>query len=271
MKNSILYCSFVFLLILCACDSTATSLDKNRKEAISTNNTRPLDANPAAKGFNAEESSSRAIAIADSVVWAYGGRKAYDNNRYFSWNFFGVRDLVWDKKEKRVRIDFPAKKTIYLLDFNDMSGRVQFEGKEVIDTTAKKELLQQAYSMWVNDSYWLVYQFKLKDSGVTLSYSGQTEGDPEKGRPCYIIDQTFVGIGDTPENRYRLYIDRKTYKINAWQFFKNATDEEAAITTPWKGELKLNGITLSADRGGRFQLGNISTPTKVEDARFKEF
>mgnify|MGYP000169795304 CR=1 FL=1 len=33
--------------------------------------------------------------------------------------------VLWDKQEGRVRIDFPSKNAIYLLDYDDMSGRVR--------------------------------------------------------------------------------------------------------------------------------------------------
>ncbi|MEL6356763.1 MAG: hypothetical protein AAFQ37_07495 [Bacteroidota bacterium] len=179
-----------------------------------------LDPNPPAEGFNAEASDARAIAIADSVVWAYGGRRAYDQNRYFKWNFFGVRDLTWDKEDQLVRIDFPAQQAIYLLDYSDMTGAVRIGEEEITHPDSLNKALEQAHNIWINDSYWLVHQFKLKDSGVTLKYVDDTPVDPEAARPSFIIDQTFSKVGVTPQNRYRLYIDKETYRINTWQFFQ---------------------------------------------------
>ncbi|MEX2336494.1 MAG: hypothetical protein WD555_04400, partial [Fulvivirga sp.] len=75
--------------------------------------------NPSAEGFNIEASDQKAIAIADSVMKAMGGRENYDALRYISWNFFGKRDLVWDKRAGRVRIDVPSEIT-YLLDINTL-------------------------------------------------------------------------------------------------------------------------------------------------------
>ena len=53
--------------------------------------------NPPAEGFNLEASDSIAIALADSVMQASGGRKAWDDTHYVSWNFFGFRTLLWDQ------------------------------------------------------------------------------------------------------------------------------------------------------------------------------
>lgn len=263
----LLVAALAFLLVGCGPPDgeTATSLvQKSEMENV------PSLENPAAPGFDAAGSDERAISIADSVVWAYGGRRAYDQNRYFEWDFLGVRNLVWDKRDQRVRIEFPAQQATYLLDYGDMSGRARLGDHEVTDPDSLALALAQARSIWINDSYWLVHAFKLKDTGVTLRYAGAAR-DPERSRPSYVIEQTFTEVGDTPQNRYRLYVDRETYRINTWQFFRDAADEEVALQTPWRGEENYNGVVLSSDRGERFQLKNIGAPTQVPEATFTEF
>lgn len=253
----------ITLLALVGCDS-ATDTDSSMETVAAIYN-------PAAEGFNEAGSDALAISIADSMVLAYGGREAYDKTRFFKWNFFGVRSLTWDKLEKRVRIDFPAKNAVFLLDYDDRTGRVQLNGEEVTEPDSLDKYMAEAEGMWINDSYWLVHQFKLKDSGVTLKYVDDTPVDPQASRPSYIIDQTFSEVGNTPGNRYRLYIDKETKKINTWQFFREATDEEASMETPWAGEKEFNGVLISTDRSGRFQLQDVSTPIDIADAVFEEF
>jgi hypothetical protein len=232
-----------------------------------------LDPNPPADGFDLAGSDPEAIAIADSVVKYHGGRRAYDGARYFSWNFFGARDLVWDKEEERVRIEVPQDEMVYLLDYSDRerpTGAVQKQGEELTDPDSLELYLQNARSMWINDSYWLVQPFKLKDSGVTLRYVG-SEDDPQQDRPSEVIDLTFRDVGDTPGNRYRLFVDRENYRINTWQFFRNADDPEPAMETPWRGYREYDGVLLSSDRGGRFQLNDIAVSDEMDDAVFTEF
>ena len=237
--------------------------------------TDEVNANPAAEGFNISGSDAKAIAIADSVMVAHGGRKTYDAARYFHWDFFGARTLTWDKFDELVRIEVPRKEMTYLLDYSDsgkLTGAVSRAGQEMTDPDSIDLYLQSANSMFINDSYWLVQPFKLKDSGVTLKYVG-AENDPQKARPSEVIELTFKDVGDTPGNRYRLYVDRESYRINTWQFFRNAADEEPAITTPYDGYREYNGLMISGDRGGRFQLGDISVSGEMEDAEatFTEF
>lgn len=61
--------------------------------------------NPPAEGFNEANSDPYAITLADEVMEAMGGRKAWDNTRIIQWTFFGSRTLTWDKWEKRARIE----------------------------------------------------------------------------------------------------------------------------------------------------------------------
>lgn len=229
---------------------------------------------PAAEGFNAAASDEKAIRLADSIVKYHGGWEAYANTRFLTWDFFGVRKLSWDKQKRRVRIEAPKDNTLYLLDFSDeesLTGRVRRFGEEVTNTDSLQIFLKKAHSIWINDSYWLVHQFKLKDSGVTLKYGGEVRIDPQGKRPCHILEMTFEEVGDTPGNKYRLYVDKATYRINTWQFFSSAGDEEPAMETPWKGYLPYGDIVLSDDRGGRFQLGPIGVNSVLNDKTFTEF
>lgn len=229
--------------------------------------------NPSAEGFNRSGSDNKAIMLADSIMKYHGGRKAWDDTRFIHWNFFGARTLTWDKHESRVRIDVPKDNMVYLLDYSgeELTGRIRKLGDEVVDEDALAEGLSKAYSMFINDAFWLVQQFKLKDAGVTLKYGGDARIDPQAGRPSHIIDQTFAGVGDTPDNRYRLYVDKVTYRINTWQFFRDANDTEPTIETPWKGYLPYGDILLSGDRGDRFQLTEISVRKTMNEEVFTAF
>ena len=263
------YLSSLFLPVLLAfsCNSGTSAIEPT------TATIEDANPNPAAEGFDAAGSDERAIEIADSVVARHGGRRAYDDARYLSWNFFGARDLVWDKEDDRVRIEVPGDKMVYLLDYSegeDLTGAVRKNGIEMTDPDSLDLYLQSANSMFINDSYWLVQPFKLKDSGVTLKYVGE-ETDPQKNRPSEVIELTFKEVGDTPGNRYRLFVDKDNYRINTWQFFRAAADAEPSLETPWNGYEEYDGVWLSGDRGGRFQLGDIDVTSTMEDTVFTRF
>lgn len=232
-----------------------------------TNNTL-LDTNPAAEGFRAELSDSTAIALADTVMKRMGGREAWDDTRYLRWTFFGRRTLLWDKREKRVRIDIPADSTVFLLDLETKTGKAMVNGEEVTDAAKLDTLMDQAESIWINDSYWLVMPYKLKDSGVALQYMGQdTTAD---GTIADVLQLTFAEVGNTPQNKYLVYIDREERLISQWAYFPTADADAPAIVTPWKGYRPYNDILLSDDRG-RGKLTDIGVYTEVPEEAFSRF
>lgn len=252
---------------------TTAQQDLQQKIDRASNLVLKDERNPPAPGFNLKGSDPKALRVVDSLVKYHGGRSTYDATRFFKFNFFGMRDIHWDKELKRARIDDPQNNTVYLLDYSQdtLAGRVRIKGNEVTDAVALQEALKKANSIRINDTYWLVHQFKMLDDGVTLKARKDVVTDPFANRPSYVIDQTFEAVGDTPGNRYRLYIDKRTHRINTWEFYRNAEDEEPAMQTPWTGYAPHRGLLLSSNRGGRFQLQDVSVPAKIKDSLFEEF
>ena len=203
------------------------------------------DENPAAADFDAANSDPDAIRIADEVMKAQGGRANWDRTRFLGWNFFGRRHLLWDKLTGNVRIT--TEGTTYLVNVNDGTGKVMKDGEEVTHPDSLAKYVEQGKNIWINDSYWLVMPYKLKDSGVTLKYLGQDT--TLAGKSADILQLTFKQVGVTPNNMYWVYADADTRLITQWDFFTNATDEAPRFSTPWNDYNKHGDIQLSGDRG----------------------
>jgi hypothetical protein len=201
--------------------------------------------NPPAPGFDAAGSDTRAIEIADAVMTAMGGRDAWDATRYLSWNFFGRRTHVWDRWTGDLR--FEQGDQLVLTNIHDKSGRAWEGGEEVTDPAERERLLENTYRAWINDSYWLLMPYKLKDSGVTLELAG--EGELPDGRPAWILQLTFEDVGVTPQNKYDVYVAKDTELVEQWSFYPTVDQEEPAFTTPWANWQKHGAILLSGDRG----------------------
>lgn len=246
------------------------SLDANSPFSAEARQLNASEAKAWSQGpaFDAEGSDPQAITLADGVIEAMGGMDAYDRARYFHWNFFGKRKLVWDKNGGRVRIDFVDEPTTMLLNLKTMNGRVLQEGYEVTDTASLAGLLKRARSIWINDSYWLVHPFKLKDGGVTLKYIGPA--NTSEGQPAEVIEQTFADVGDTPGNKYRLFIDPATKMILQWDFYAQAADTKPGISLPFQDYQEYGGILLSGQRGER-TLTPIQVTQTVPPGTFTEF
>lgn len=207
--------------------------------------------NPAADGFKVAQSDQAAISIADEVMEAMGGRKAWDDTRFISWNFFGARTLFWDKQTGNVRINnHRDKNTIYLNIFDSTKGVVlDSMGNKIEDTALRAEFLKKGKGMWINDAYWLVMPFKLKDSGVTLKHLGA--GKTEAGLSADILELTFENVGNTPNNKYLVYVDQQEKLVRQWDFFTNTTDTERRFFSPWDDYQQHGDILLSGNRGQR--------------------
>lgn len=225
--------------------------------------------NPPAEGFNQEGSDLLATLLADKVMNAMGGRKAWDETRFISWTFFGRRNHVWDKQTGDVRIEDPSRELVILMNINSQEGKVQLQGEELSNADSLAKYLDMGNRMWINDSYWLVMPYKLKDTGVTLYYLG--EDTTLAGTKADVIKMTFEDVGVTPENFYDIWIDFDSKLVTQWAYYRNSESSEPDFVDPWLDYKQYGNILLSGDRGGSRQLTNISVDTTVPDGTFTSF
>lgn len=235
------YISLFLVLFLFACQQA------DQSEPADQTASQPVIGNPAAEGFNAEDSDPRAIELADEVMEAMGGREAWDKTRAIRWNFFGRRTLTWAKPWKKVRVDFHDQDLIVSASTDGTKGWAFKEGQMIGNVKESVEWVKKAREMWINDSYWLVMPFKLKDNGVTLKYLGRdTTMD---GRSSEVLELTFEAVGLTPGNKYHVYVDDSTKLVSQWAFFTKAADEKPRFTLPWGDYQRYGDLLLSGDRG----------------------
>ena len=177
---------------------------------------------PAAEGFDPDgKSDKKAIVLADETMAAMGGYEAWNATRYIAWRF-GNRDHLWDKHTGRYRLD--DGKTVVLMNLNTGDGKAWKEGQPVRDEIELSKLLNGAMSKWINDAYWLVFPYKFKDSGVTLTYLG--EGKTLDGKAADMVKLTFTKVGRTPQNAYVGYVDKETKLMRQWAFYGNASQDK---------------------------------------------
>lgn len=205
------------------------------------------DPNPPAESFNASGSDAQAMTIADEVMKAQGGRRAWERTHYISWNFFGRRALVWDKWTGNVWVRWTGRPQEAVVNLKTRQGKVWLGGKEQTQPDTIAKYLGRAYEVWVNDSYWLVMPFKLKDSGVTLRYVGM--GKTDAGADADILQLTFSSVGVTPDNKYHIWVDKQSRLVTQWAYFKHFNDEKPQFKDPWRDYKSYGNILLSGDRG----------------------
>ena len=146
--------------------------------------------------------------IAEAVMQRMGGHDAWEATRFVTWNFFGSRRHLWDKHTGKIRVEGTDRETgepyLILMNLHTKQGQAWYGGEEVTSPDRLAELLDLGEAAWINDSYWLVMPYKLRDPGVTLKHVGP--GEMVDGRAAEVLELTFDGVGRTPENKYRVYV-----------------------------------------------------------------
>lgn len=225
-------------------------------EPETTISTESQEVNPAAEGFNAAHSDPKAIAIADEVMEAMGGREAWDATEELKWTFFGNRQHTWNKKEEKVKIYSPRGEINVNLDLSEMKGSASKGDRTYSSADSLDFFLETARKWWINDSYWLVMPFKLKDSGVTLKYTGRDT--TTQGRSSDVLELTFANVGVTPDNKYLVYVDDSSRLVTQWDFYANYQDSIPSFKSPWPDYKQYGDLLLSGGSIRGLKLTDIS-------------
>ncbi len=204
-------------------------------------------------------SDGKALKIADEVMRAMGGQAAWDATHYISWNFFGSRTLLWDKWTGDVRIEWLKKPRTVIVNVVSGKGKVLLNGVEQSQSDTLTKYLQMGKEIWINDSYWLVMPFKLRDPGVTLHYLGEKATDD--GKAADLLQMTFSKVGVTPDNKYQVWVDKKTRLVTQWAYFANFNDKKPQFQQSWTNYERYGQILLSSDRGS--EKGRTLRPIQV--------
>lgn len=234
---------FIPLLLAFSCQTEPTATEPE------------IVGNPAAEGFNTADSDERAIEIADQVMEAMGGRQNWEDTRYLTWNFFGGRTHFWDKQTGDVQIELLKDNTTIFFNLADESKGNVVKNDEPIAADSVAYYVEQGRKMWNNDAYWLIMPFKLKDNGVTLNYVGSDT--TLQGEKAEVLKLTFDDVGDTPQNRYMIYVTADDNLVKQWDYYRMSTDSVPAFALPWTDYQQYGDILLSGNRGER-QLTDIA-------------
>ena len=215
---------------------------------------------PAAAGFDVAGSDAKAVAIADRVMREMGGHEAWQNARYFGWSFFGGQYQLWDKYTG----DFHWEKDTLVANYNlnTKQGRVYSRGQDVSASPAGQKVLDRLTPIWINNSYWLLMPFKLKDSGVTLTYKG--EGKTLDGALADVLQLTFKNVGVTPQNRYEVLVNRTTGLVDEWAYFAKADDAQPGFRRRWNEYERHGNLLLAAGRSDAAKPARFDNVTTVQ-------
>jgi hypothetical protein len=227
----------------------------------------------------AAPSDPKAVAVADKVMDSLGGKDAWNKTHYLRFDFAVDREgktLVsrahtWDKWTGRYRLEGKTKEgdpTVVLMNLNTKEGTAYKKGQKLEGEEAKKAV-DDAYATWVNDTYWLLMPYKMKDPGVILTMAGEEKKGDEAWDKVRL---SFDNVGLTPKDQYWAYVNRKTGLVDRWDFVLKG-EKKPPSEFEWKNWKKIGAIMLADDRvspkdGTRIYFPVLSVPDNVPDSVF---
>lgn len=228
-----------------------------------------LVASPAALA----ESDPEATAVAERTLQAMGGSEAWESTRYLRFNFFGFRLHHWDRYTGRHRLEGQTRDGdayVVLHNVQTREGTVYLNG-ELQEGEVKAQWLERAYGAWVNDTYWLLMPYKLRDPGVSLTYEGEEELD---GKKYDKLKLTFDGVGLTPGDTYWAWIHRDTGLMDRWAYFLEGWEADKSPTSwlwlDWQtyGGIKLSPRRKNLEDDRETELGDLAVFDYLPDEVF---
>lgn len=229
--------------------------------------------------FDSTQSDTTAIRLAEQAMQALGGPEAFATINYFSFHYVVQSDTGkivdwkhdWDRAANRYRLEGRLGNDHLLAYFNlnsQQEGKVFLNGKPAgVDET--HSLLGMAYTRFINDTYWLLMPFKLKDPGAKLEYQGMRESE---GAAYEVLKLSFIErVGLTPDNVYHIFVDPNSHLIKRWEYF--STRGATPIAAQWNNWQSFGNIKLATERilaGGNRKIvfTDIIAATQIDSSVF---
>ncbi len=210
------------------------------------------------------DAKAAAVDVRFDFVIMQGGKEAA---RFRHW---------WDKRRGLDRVEGPDDKGRIvgaIVNLRDRTGKSFTAGLPDRDSSDVAAHVKDSYERWVNDSYWLMMPFKLRDPGTNLKYSSMKKG-PD-GVEWDVLELTFdKGVGLTSGDHYWLYVNRKTHLMDKWDFLLESMKPPAHSAT-WEGWGKFGPVRLSTmhhfeGKPAFLTFENVLLPPSMDESIFTD-
>jgi len=191
-----------------------------------------------------------------SQMWEALNKSAWDSTRYVMWSFRGANHYKWDKESNLAEIKWDNNRV--LLDPDNISG-IAYENDKKVDEASAQNLIDNAWSKWCNDMFWLTAPFKVMDPGTELTLVEHEEGDRLK--------VTYMDGGVTPGDSYIWVFDNDGMP-KAYEMYVEILPVKG-VYVPWQDWVTLStGAKLSSKHeiaGAALELENIKGGMDLND------
>lgn len=172
------------------------------------------------------EPGPRADALARRMEAAVNAA-AWERTGAVRWTFAGRHDHLWDRQRHLARVRWDASEV--LVDLDSRRGLAYRDGLRLKPDEAA-ELVETAWSYWVNDAFWLNPLAKLFDAGTTRAWVPQADGSAA-------LLVTYASGGATPGDSYLWFPDAQG-RPRAWQMWVSILPV-GGVGTSWEGWIRL--------------------------------
>lgn len=213
-------------------------------------------------------------ALVARVTAGLGGEGAWQGTRYLVFEFAGRRSHWWDRYTGRHRVEGTTPEGAHYVVLENVhdegkAGRAWVDGQEAAGDE-RATMVEHAYAAWVNDTFWLISPYKLRDPGVHLEAAGQETVD---GVTYDKLHLSFGEVGLTPGDQYWMFIDPETGRVDRWEYVLQTQEPPPTVWKWLDWERYGKGIWLSSRRveekvGRVLTLGPIEVPESLPESVF---
>lgn len=202
----------------------------------------------------ATESDPRAVEVARRTLAAMGGGAAFERLRTLRFDFVVLRGgeevarrrHVWDRHDGRYRVEWKTKEgeaALALFAVQEPKAGRAWLGGSPAEGGVLTRLLEEAFALFVNDTYWLLMPAKMLDFGVRLARDGESS---DGGRLFDVVRLSFKeGVGLTPGDQYWAWVSRSSGLMERWDFLLQGRKPEEKATFLWEDWRDVGGVRLS--------------------------
>ncbi len=187
-------------------------------------------------GPEAEALADRMLESVAADMWAKTGA--------VRWEFPRGHEHLWDRQRNLARVRWGDHEVLVNLSTREGVART---GGEVVEGEEKSELLEKAWALWANDSFWLNPVVKVRDEGTSRELVMT-----EDGKKALLV--TYGAGGVTPGDAYLWLIDDKTGRPTGWKMWVSVIPV-GGLEFEWEQWQELDtGAWIAAGHDGIFDV-----------------
>ena len=175
--------------------------------------------------------------LARSVQQALYYQGGWERSRFIEWSF-GGRKHLWDRERGFVKSEWGD--LVVLFRISGEKHHVTRAGVQLRGAQAR-EVAEEAYAFWTNDSFWLYPARTFFDPGVERA----VVPDPQSGEPQLLVRYTRGGV--TPGDSYLFQLDAERRPVG-WRVWTQNLPI-SGLYIPWGGmeRIEPSKIWVSTD------------------------